>query len=250
MEKINNLEPTEKKRVNEPSGRLWVGLGFIIIGSFLLAERSGLDLPHWLFSWKMVLIVVGFFVGARRGFRPGSWIIPVLIGVVFLSEDLFFDFNLRPYYWPIILIGIGLAIILRRAFPPMGNSWKNSTDNWSIPYDTTSDSTIRVTSILSGTKESVISKDFKGGEITSVLGGSEINLTQADISTTATIDITNIMGGTVLIIPAHWSVKSDILCILGGVDEKRAVKKDFFDPSKVLRLTGMCLMGGVEIKSY
>jgi predicted membrane protein len=107
-----------------------------------------------------------------------------------------------------------------------------------------------VTSVLIGTKENVISKDFKGGEITSILGGSEINMSQADITTTATIDITNVMGGTVIIVPSHWGIKSDVVCILGAVDEKRAVGKNFNDPSKLLRLTGTCLLGGVEIKSY
>ena len=241
MEKINNLEPTEKKRLNEPSGRLWVGLGFIAIGGVLLAKRSGLDLPYWIFSWKVILIAVGLFVGARRSFKLGSWVVPIIIGVVFLTEDIFFDFNMRPYYWPIILIGIGLAIILRKAIPY--KTWGSTTSE-------ASDHVIRITSVLSGTKESVISKDFKGGEITSVMGGSEINLSQADMTTSATIDITNVMGGTVIIVPAHWSVKSDIVCILGGVDEKRTVKKDYADPAKVLRLTGTCLLGGVEIKSY
>ncbi len=242
METINNPEPKVKKRLNEPSGRLWVGVAFIIVGLFSLAKRLDYDLPYWLFSWKMILIGVGLFVGARRGFKLGSWVIPIIIGAVFLSEDLFFDFNLRPYYWPILIIGIGLVIIFRKPRKKDRVIWGSSHDN--------SDDTIEITSVLGGTKENVISKDFKGGEITSVLGGSEINLSQADMTASATIDITNFMGGTVLIVPAHWGIKSDIVCILGGVDEKRAVKKDFSDPSKVLRLTGTCLMGGVEIKSY
>lgn len=243
MEKINDLEPIEKKSLKEPAGRVWVGLGFIIVGGFLLAERSGLDLPYWLFSWKMILIAVGLFIGARRSFKPGSWIILVLIGSAFLAEDIFFDFNLRPYYWPIIVISIGLVILLRSP------KKKSADKDWGMTHES-KDNVIRVTSVLSGTKENVISKDFKGGEITSILGGSEINLSQADMTATATIDITNVMGGTVIIVPPHWGIKSDVVCILGGVDEKRAVGKNFSDPNKLLRITGTCLLGGVEIKSY
>ena len=251
METVNNLDPIEKKSLKQPSGRVWVGLGFIIVGGFLLAKRSGLDLPYWLFSWKMILIGVGLFVGARRSFKPGSWIILVLIGSVFLTEDIFYDFNLRPYYWPILIIGIGLVILLKpvRRKKDRDNDWNLTDKDWSTVNET-DDNVIRVTSVLSGTKENVISKDFKGGEITSILGGSEINMSQADITATATIDITNVMGGTVIIVPSHWGVKSEVVCILGGVDEKRAVGKNFTDPSKLLRLTGTCLLGGVEIKSY
>ena len=244
METINDFEPKEKKSLNQPTGRLWVGLGFIIVGSFLLAQRSGLDLPYWLFSWKMVLIGIGLFIGARRSFKPGSWIVLVLIGSVFLTEDIFYDFNLRPYYWPIMVIGIGLVILLKPS-----RKKNEAYKDWNLVNEH-DDNTIRVTSVLSGTKENVISKDFKGGEITSILGGSEINLSQADIMATATIDITNVMGGTVIIVPSHWGVKSDVVCILGGVDEKRAVGKNFSDPAKLLRLTGTCLLGGIEIKSY
>jgi predicted membrane protein len=192
----------------------------------------------------MVLIGIGLFIGARRSFKPGSWIVLVLIGSVFLTEDIFYDFNLRPYYWPIMVIGIGLVILLKPA-----RKKKEAYHDWNSANEH-EDNVIRVTSVLSGTKENVISKDFKGGEITSILGGSEINLSQADITATATIDITNVMGGTVIIVPSHWGVKSDVVCILGGVDEKRAVGKNFSDPSKLLRLTGTCLLGGIEIKSY
>ena len=37
------------------------------------------------------------------------------------------------------------------------------------------------TSIFGGVKKNIITKDFKGGDVTSIFGGSEIILSQADI---------------------------------------------------------------------
>jgi hypothetical protein len=51
-------------------------------------------------------------------------------------------------------------------------------------------------------------------------------------------------------VPAHWNIKSDVVCIFGSVEDKRQPMKEAPDPSKLLRLDGTCMFGGIEIKSY
>ncbi|MBM3416907.1 MAG: hypothetical protein FJY20_10820 [Bacteroidetes bacterium] len=52
----------------------------------------------------------------------------------------------------------------------------------------------------------MLSKDFKGGDIVNIFGGTEFNLSQADIKGRVTLEVTTIFGGTKLIVPSHWEV--------------------------------------------
>jgi predicted membrane protein len=82
------------------------------------------------------------------------------------------------------------------------------------------------------------------------MGGSEIDLSQADISGKIVIDVTNIFGGTKLIVPSSWDVQNDITAIFGGVDDKRQISGVTLDPNKILVLDGTCMFGGIEIRSF
>ena len=56
-------------------------------------EQVGADLPYWLFSWPMILIALGLYIGARHSFRQWGWLIPVAIGTIFLLDDIIPDIN-------------------------------------------------------------------------------------------------------------------------------------------------------------
>lgn len=229
-------------RMDNSSGRVWGGLVLVVIGLLIFGHKAGLDIPHWVFSWEMVAIGIGLYIGARHSFRPGGWIIPILIGSIFLADDMLYDFSVKQYLWPSIIIGIGLFMIFK---PRRGRSrfWESNTD-------VTDENAIDSVSIFGGTKKNIISKDFKGGYITNIFGGADINLMQADISGNAIIDITQVFGGIKLIVPAHWNIKSEVVCVFGGIDDKRMLTKEAPDPTKMLTIKGNCVFGGIDIKSY
>ena len=183
----------------------------------------------------------GVYVGARRSFHPGGWIIPIIVGTVFLINDVVYDYDLRQYLWPSIIIGIGLFMIFRPR-GGKGRLWESNTES--------SDDAIDAVSIFGGTKRNIISKDFKGGDITTIFGGTELNFGQADINPTATLEITQLFGGTKLVVPPHWNIKSEVVCVFGGIDDKRHLVKDAPESNKVLVLRGTCVFGGIDIKSY
>ena len=79
---------------------------------------------------------------------------------------------------------------------------------------------INVQAILGGVKRNVQSKNFKGGEILSFLGGSEISFMQADIRHPIVLEVNNVFGGTKLIIPSNWDVQNNISAVFGGVEDK------------------------------
>jgi hypothetical protein len=82
------------------------------------------------------------------------------------------------------------------------------------------------------------------------MGGTEINLTQADIHGKVMIEATNVFGGTKLIIPPTWDVQSNVVTLFGGIDDKRQLNGEAPDPAKVIYLSGTCVFGGIDIRSF
>jgi predicted membrane protein len=118
------------------------------------------------------------------------------------------------------------------------------------PGSVSSEELLEAVSVFGGTKRTVISKNFKGGEITCIFGGSELNLSQADIQGKAFLEVNQLFGGTKLIVPSNWQVQVESTAILGSVEDTRIGNKDNLDQNKVLVLEGTSVFGGISIKSY
>jgi predicted membrane protein len=84
--------------------------------------------------------------------------------------------------------------------------------------------------------------------VVNIFGGTELDLSQADIQGTVVIDNTNIFGGMKITVPANWEVRTEMTSIMGGTDDKRTTRE--IDQNKVLVLTGVCIFGGVDVRSY
>ncbi|HOX82806.1 MAG TPA: hypothetical protein PLS08_07235, partial [Chryseolinea sp.] len=178
-----------------------------------------------------------------------QWLIPVAIGVVLLIASEV-DMDVHRYIWPLIIIAVGLSMILK----PKRS--KRSEEYWrdfsSQNNERSSEDYIDSTTVFGGTKKNIISKDFKGGESFCMFGGVEINLMQADINGRIIIELTQVFGGTKLVIPPHWKLQSEeVVSIFGGLDDKRPIMQSAsVDDSKVIVLRGTCIFGGIDIKSY
>ena len=105
-------------------------------------------------------------------------------------------------------------------------------------------------SIFGGVKKTIFSKNFRGGEIVNIFGGAELDFTQADINGRIIIDITQIFGGTKIIVPSNWQVVSDMAAVFASVDDKRIKTTVNGDSNKVLVLKGVSIFAGVEVRSY
>jgi predicted membrane protein len=234
---------------HETRGRILAGLVIILIGSLILAQKLGSWFPDWLFSWQMLLIGIGIFVGAKQSFRPGGWIIPIVIGILFLYDRFLPEINLRPYFIPIILIAIGAVMILSPGRRYGAGRWRRRYEE-TQPVTEPGDEVMNTVSIFGGVKKNVISKNFKGGECVTVFGGSEINLMQSDIQGPVKLELVQIFGGTKLIIPANWQIQADLVSILGDVQDSRLTSKDSIDSGKILIIEGVSIFGGISVKSY
>lgn len=249
------MEQNEKKYRGAPS-KIWTGLFLIVVGLLLLANKLQLGVPDYIFSWPMLAIAVGLLIGIQHRFKTFIWIIPIVWGTFALIDEQRPDLNLHNYVAPLILILIGLFFIMRRnRFHSHAEkrAWKEQwKKNWR-EYDinnTTDGEWLDSTSVFGGVKKVILSKNFKGGDVTCFMGGAEIDLSQADIQGKIVMDTTAVFGGIKLIIPPNWDLKIEITAVFGGVEDKRPLQVTKPDPDKVLVLDGAAVFGGIEINCY
>ncbi len=236
------------RRINE---RTPLGLILLLVGGALLARQLGVLLPPWIFTWPMLLVTIGVIIGFAHGFRDTGWLVITAVGVFFLMDDVYP--GIKHYVWPAVIILLGLLIILR---PSRKKKSMVITDT-PIAAGTTGmddasyakEDALDVVAVFGSVKKVMLSKNFRGGEVVSVLGGAEINLMQADFKSPIKIEVVAVFGGTRLIVPANWEVRSEATAILGGIDDKRepSLAKN---PDKVIILDGTAICGGIEINSY
>jgi len=253
----------EDKNIHRENGRIIGGLILVGVGAALLLRNLDFPIPHWLFTWPMILILIGVYTGFKHNFQNSSWIILMAIGGFFLFDRYIFDVSLEPYFWPLFIILIGVLFIIR----PRRNRWwhenrdkfrndwrgrwdSNASQSGTDEYIADSNDYFRINSVFSGVKRTVLSKTFKGGSISCVFGGAEIDLTQADISGNVIIRIEMVFGGAKIIVPSNWVVQNELDGVFHGVEDKRNYNSSGLNSDKVLVLKGSAVFGGVEIRSY
>ena len=115
---------------------------------------------------------------------------------------------------------------------------------------------INVVAVIGGAEEKVTSTDFRGGYLRVVMGGAELDLSEAAIEDPpATIEMTIVMGGVEITVPEDWNVRVDTGISMGGVDDIHVhsiyTRFDYIssneDELPDLVLTGKVVMGGVAI---
>jgi predicted membrane protein len=106
--------------------------------------------------------------------------------------------------------------------------------------------------IFGGGNKIITSENFRGGNVTAVFGGSEINLMNCKLAEGENVvDMLCIFGGSTLIIPSDWNVIVSVTSIMGGFSNK-IVKNParVTDTTRSLHIKGLALFGGGEVKSF
>jgi predicted membrane protein len=223
------------------------GVIFLLVGVFLLLHNLDLDLPRWVISWQMLVAAIGLILLVKSSFRNIGGLIMIGVATIFMVKEYFFlPYNVIRFIWPVILISLGLIFIIFR--PKQCNKrtpFKEVPDL--IPVD---EDYINSSVIFSGENRLIVSKNFKGGSISAIFGGCDINMLQADFEGTITLECECIFGGLELVVPSNWEVKIMTTSVFGGVEDKRPVELIGNNPNKVLIIKGNCVFGGIEIKSY
>jgi hypothetical protein len=81
-----------------------------------------------------------------------------------------------------------------------------------------------------------------------LMGGASLDFRDVRMPPgTTEVQIAAIMGGVEIIVPPGLRVACDGIGIMGGFEQSGAVGADVPDDGPLLRITGLALMGGVEI---
>ncbi len=263
---MNNFHYNPSKQ----SGKYIAGFILMAVGLLLLLQQfNWFFFPNWLFSWPMVLIIVGLVQRANhRSKKSSAGLVLIVVGCLFLLEKIFPGENVAHFGWPLIIIAAGLWMILRRnhdfsnkeTFAKevfVNNDFLNPEPATTEPQQTSaqtktesSEDYLGTFSIFGGVKKNIMSKTFKGGEIVNIFGGTDLDFSHADINGQVIVDVVQLFGGTKLIVPPHWQVVSDVAAIFGGVNDKRIPHTDAAASGRVLVLKGASIFGGVDIKSF
>ena len=228
----------ERSTLNAP--RLFLGLVVVTLGLIALLDNLGVIQVEsaWRF-WPLFLIAIGTARLLRPAGNPGRFtgFILVAIGLWFLLQNLgVMPFRLI-HFWPVLIVLVGLRLV-------WGGLQQRAREG------APSESAARVSSfaMLGGTEHRSSAADFRGGDVTAVLGGSKIDLRNASLkSGDAVIDCFAMWGGIEIIVPRTWTVSVQGTPILGAFEDKTEQHPETAGPRLVIR--GVVIMGGVEIKN-
>jgi predicted membrane protein len=227
-----------------PTQRVVIGVFILIVGLLALLEKFNVFGPLNIFHfWPLVFILMGILKilhsRARSSIFIGGGLI--LVGALLLLKQMgVIAFQLRDW-WPVILIAVGGYIIFNgRAFTASHNDLAEGA----LALD--NNSRLDISVIMAGSKTVNNSQDFKGGEITAIMGGVELDLRGASIQSDAVLNLWATWGGIVIKIPADWTVVNRCAAIMGGIEDKTIPGST---STKRLIITGTAIMGGAEIKN-
>ncbi|MCB0832731.1 MAG: hypothetical protein KDC45_04650 [Bacteroidetes bacterium] len=228
------------------SPQLLLGGFIIVIGLLFFLDNLRL-IYFWdvMRFWPVILIAFGAMKIVQARGLPGRVIggFFIFFGLAMTLNRLgWIDMRFREW-WPLILVIVGVGFILRAL---ERQKLTGELDEKGNPIDHSS--SIDVVAVLSGSNRKNASADFKGGEITSVMGGCVVDLRHAGIpeGQAAVIDVFTFWGGIDIRVPLEWSVALEGTPILGGMEDK-SVQPQQTDKRLIVR--GYSIMGGVEIRN-
>lgn len=228
--------------------RIILGILLVLLGAgFLLDQFNVISFNNILsIYWPIILIIIGGLGLFKKGSSKLISGLIFIFGILFQLQNLkFIKIDIFKTFWPVILIAVGLSIIFSRS-------------NFNIKKESGSDSTnfaenisvqdrIDESAIMAGIETNVQSQEFKGGKITVIMGGADLDLRQARLyNNEANLNINLLMGGVNIYVPNHWRVEHKGTPIMGGFTNKR--KNNYDVDAPVLKISFSTIMGGIEVK--
>jgi hypothetical protein len=213
-------------------GRLFLGAVVIALGAvFLLDNLEVLDAGSVISTWwPLLVILAGILTWASN---PRHWPFALLlagVGVAMLLTTLDV-LDLSDLVWPMILIVVGILILAGRGF---GSRTVESGDEVNIFH------------IFSGSETASRSQAFRGGSVSVLFGGSELDLREAAPASGATLDVFVAFGGVEIKVPRGWEVNIKGLPIFGGFENATA-QDALGEGAPTLIVSATALFGGVEV---
>ena len=240
------------------------GAILMLIGGLFLAFNFGLLESGWkhvVFSWQMLLIVIGVVSMLHRHVFTGLTL--VTIGGFFIMPRLatacpetfhWVQSDFVRTYWPILLILAGVLILFHVMYCPSrhtshcytnASSYKKQHSRKSYSCN----SGFERNSVFGNVEEIILDPVFAGGEFNAVFGGITLDLRKTTIPEGETVmELNGVFGGITVYAPDYWHIQFHMDSAFGGFQDNRA-RSEEIDHSRKLIILGACVFGGVEIRS-
>jgi predicted membrane protein len=244
-----------------------IGVCLVLVGVVLALDQLGLLYAnHLLRYWPAALIVLGLVMLQRReGHSALRALVLIVVGGWLLLNTLgLVSLDLWEFFVPLVLVFFGARIMMHNrssgsGAPPdlpgtgpaagttpaaQGPSSFNSS-----PLGSGEPVHASLFSLLSSSKRRWGKSVFRGADTTAFMGGCELDLRDALMSTgeLAVIDVFVVMGGVSIFVPPHWTVSQEVVPLMGGVHDKTHSVPS--NPAQHLLVRGTVVMGGVEISN-
>jgi predicted membrane protein len=250
----------DKKKRSYFDMRLVIGLLIIAAGILLLLKRLDIGSDYNVGDyWPVILIVIGLGkILQPKEYRQLYWgFIIMAVGALFLLNNLGYIRFWFNDLWPILLILLGIEIIRRGffkhtinltcCFPDKGKhfhnlhkSWKGISNSNNVDNDY-----VDISVTLGGGEYRFTNKQLKGGSVSAIMGGCEMDFRHADMEKEEMVlDVSAIMGEVEIRVPSHWEVVMQGSPVLGSVEDKTTKPGN---AAKKLIIKGSAVMGGVKV---
>lgn len=218
------------------------GIILIVVGVVVLLDHLGyIQARHlWVF-WPLILVFSGVVRVWQQG-KVGFGILLISFGVLLQLNTLGIIHLNWDLLWPLGLIGFGLLKVWER----FGKDKQSSTSPLGRDY-------VNELAFFGGVERRLNIKDFRGGNISAIFGGIELDFRSAEMAENeAVLELEAIFGGVELVVPTNWTVVFQGESIFGGYsDETLAPAAGNLQgaPNKTLIVRGRSIFGGVSVKN-
>lgn len=233
---------SEKKPLS--NGAILLGLVLIVAGALALLDNLNIFSFHFNLGdwWPLILVALGVVhLWNNRNIFDFSGLFLILLGVVFLLAELGrIGWSDVWRWWPAVLILLGISIVFKRNPAPRDDK------RWS--HAASSDATVSINNILAGSDRRVASGEFKGGDISNILGGTKLDLLESRLAPGDwLLTVSSVLGGVEILVPRDWRIEVNPTNMLGGVDDHTRQNPDATGGKLIIKASA--LLGGIEIKN-
>lgn len=224
--------------------RTLVGAAIVIFGVILLLHNLNIIQFHywrelWCGAGAIGLCVAGLILLFDK--------ISVIWGSVMIALGVALAFRvfgaMEVQLWsvviPAVIIGIGLQVTFRLS---SGSGSRGVAKQRSKRHQ--SSDFLQADAFLSSS-QLVETGTCKGGHLSAIFGGVDIDLRKADIASGSVLDVFTLCGGVTVILPDNVRIENRSMCILGGVDNKTNPDSH---AKKVVYIDGTVILGGIEVR--